>query len=75
MMRLRELPQRLLIALVRTYQFAVSPLLGPNCRFRPTCSEYFVLAVRKYGVLRGTCRGLLRIARCHPFHPGGIDLP
>jgi putative membrane protein insertion efficiency factor len=63
----------LLIAPVRVYQHLISPLLGPTCRFRPTCSEYFVQAVRKYGPLRGAWKGLCRIARCHPLHPGGDD--
>ena len=64
-----------LIGLVRGYQRFISPLLGPSCRFTPTCSEYFIQAVRKYGVLRGMWRGTLRILRCHPFHPGGYDPP
>ncbi|MBX3415015.1 MAG: membrane protein insertion efficiency factor YidD [Pirellulales bacterium] len=65
----------MLIALVRCYQVALSPLLGANCRFQPTCSAYFIEAVRKYGALRGGFRGILRICRCHPFHPGGYDPP
>lgn len=64
-----------LIALVRCYQIALSPLLGANCRFQPTCSAYFIEAVRKYGAVRGGFRGMLRICRCHPFHPGGYDPP
>ena len=63
----------MLILPVRIYQQLVSPLLGPTCRFNPTCSEYFIQAVRKYGPLRGAWRGLCRIARCHPLHPGGDD--
>lgn len=65
----------LLIALVRGYQWCLSPLLGPHCRYTPTCSEYFVQAVRKYGPWSGAWRGLRRIARCHPFRPGGYDPP
>ncbi|WP_206028688.1 membrane protein insertion efficiency factor YidD [Thalassoroseus pseudoceratinae] len=64
-----------MIGLVRGYQRFISPLLGPSCRFTPTCSEYFIQAVRKYGILRGTWRGVMRILRCHPFHPGGYDPP
>lgn len=64
-----------MIGLVRGYQRFISPLLGPSCRFTPTCSEYFIGAVRKYGIIRGTWRGTLRILRCHPFHPGGYDPP
>ncbi len=66
--------KRAVIALVRGYQMLVSPLLPPNtCRFTPTCSAYMIDAVTKYGVLPGIWRGLKRIARCHPFHPGGYD--
>jgi len=69
------LPSWLLIAGVRLYQIFLSPVLGRQCRFQPTCSQYFILAVKKYGAVRGSCRGLLRICRCHPFHPGGYDPP
>ncbi|MEO2047194.1 MAG: membrane protein insertion efficiency factor YidD [Pirellulales bacterium] len=64
-----------LIFAVRTYQLLVSPWLGPRCRFQPTCSAYFIRSIKKYGVFRGTLRGLRRITRCHPFHPGGWDPP
>ena len=70
-----DLPKLLLIAAVRCYQFGLSPLLGPHCRFQPTCSTYFIQAVVKYGAVRGTWKGALRICRCHPFHPGGYDPP
>jgi hypothetical protein len=69
------LPSWLLIAAVRLYQITLSPVLGRQCRFQPTCSQYFILAVKKYGAVRGSCRGVLRICRCHPFHPGGYDPP
>jgi hypothetical protein len=68
-----QIPGRLLIVTVRSYQLALSPLLGGRCRFHPSCSQYFIDAVRKYGAVRGTLRGLWRVARCHPFHPGGYD--
>lgn len=61
------------IALVRLYQRFVSPILGPTCRFRPTCSEYMVQALQKYGLGKGLWLGLRRIGKCHPFHPGGYD--
>ena len=61
--------------LVRQYQRFLRPLLGERCRFYPCCSEYFILSVRKYGLIRGGARGVARICRCHPFHPGGVDLP
>lgn len=64
-----------MIALVRCYQILISPLLGNCCRFTPSCSQYFILAVRKHGPLAGGWRGVCRIARCHPWHPGGHDPP
>lgn len=70
-----ELPRRLLIALVRFYQLAISPLFGPKCRFTPSCSQYFIEAVQKYGAMRGSWRGLRRICRCHPFGGSGFDPP
>ena len=66
--------KRIVIALVRGYQIILSPLLPPNtCRFTPTCSTYMIDAVSKYGVVRGVWKGIGRILRCHPFHPGGFD--
>jgi putative membrane protein insertion efficiency factor len=70
-----RLPALALIGLVRVYQYTLSPLLGRRCRFHPTCSNYMIAAVEKYGAIRGAFRGLRRIARCHPWRPGGIDLP
>lgn len=64
-----------MISMVRFYQRGISPLLGKNCRYEPTCSQYFVLAVQKYGPLRGAWKGFWRIMRCHPFRPGGFDPP
>ena len=72
---LRRLPSLVLIGLVRFYQLFISPFLGRNCRFHPSCSNYFIQAVEKYGPLRGAWKGMLRILRCHPFHPGGFDPP
>lgn len=62
-----------LIAPIRFYQYAISPLLGMNCRFRPTCSAYAVEAIKKHGPLRGSWLTLKRIVKCHPLHPGGYD--
>jgi putative membrane protein insertion efficiency factor len=70
-----QLPATLLIGAVRVYQWTLSPLIGRQCRFEPTCSAYFILAVQRYGAIRGTAKGILRIGRCHPFHPGGYDPP
>ena len=69
------LPSWLLIATVRLYQTLLSPLLGRNCRFTPSCSNYFIQAVRKYGALSGAARGIWRIVRCNPYNPGGFDPP
>ncbi len=60
---------------VRLYQIFLSPIFGRQCRFDPTCSHYFIGAVRKYGPIIGTIKGVGRICRCHPFHPGGDDPP
>ena len=70
----------LLIAGVRCYQIAISPLIHTvmplsGCRFTPSCSQYFIEAVRKYGPWKGSTKGVARICRCHPWHPGGYDPP
>lgn len=59
--------------LIKVYRLAISPLLPPSCRYAPTCSEYCYDAIAQYGLLRGGWLGLKRVARCHPFHPGGAD--
>lgn len=59
--------------LLRGYKRFLSPLLPPMCRFEPTCSVYTMQAVEKYGTLRGIWLGMRRLARCHPFNPGGWD--
>jgi putative membrane protein insertion efficiency factor len=66
---------RLLVFLLDGYKRWVSPLLPPACRFVPTCSEYARLAVLRHGPARGSTMALLRLLRCHPFHPGGVDVP
>ena len=65
--------KRVLIWLVRGYKRFISPLLPPACRFTPTCSEYAMEAIAKYGALKGGWMAIRRILRCHPFHPGGYD--
>jgi hypothetical protein len=70
-----DFPRWLLILIVRAYQLLLSPLLGRHCRFTPSCSNYFIEAVRKHGAAKGALRGIGRICRCHPFHPGGYDPP
>ena len=76
---LRNWPARaaiaVLVGLIRVYQATLSPLLGPACRFEPTCSRYMVGALRKYGLLRGFVKGVGRVCRCHPWNPGGYDPP
>ncbi len=72
---LRSLPAWLLIGMVKVYQWTLSPIVGRQCRFQPTCSHYFIGAVQKYGAIRGTLKGIARIARCNPFHKGGWDPP
>jgi len=69
------LPGWLMIGAVRMYQIFLSPLLGRNCRFTPTCSAYFIAAVKKYGAINGAIRGAWRICRCNPFNSGGFDPP
>ncbi len=72
---LYQLPAFLLIFAVKVYQVTLGPFLGGRCRFEPSCSVYFIEAVRKYGAVRGAVKGVLRISRCHPFHPSGYDPP
>lgn len=68
-----RLPALLLLAPIRAYRRWVSGLLPPRCRFAPSCSEYAEEAVRRHGALRGGWLATRRVARCHPFHPGGLD--
>jgi hypothetical protein len=70
-----RLPAAFLIFAVRLYQILLSPLLGRHCRFEPSCSAYFIGAVKQYGAVRGAARGLWRVCRCHPWNPGGYDPP
>ena len=59
--------------LIRIYQWTVSPMLGPRCRFHPSCSNYALEAINRFGVLRGGWLAVKRLGRCHPWHPGGFD--
>jgi putative membrane protein insertion efficiency factor len=68
-----ELLTKLLVGMVRGYKYAISPLLGSNCRFEPSCSEYAVEALRRYGPVKGTWLAAKRVGCCHPWHPGGFD--
>jgi putative membrane protein insertion efficiency factor len=58
---------------IRFYQLAISPYLGPRCRFHPTCSVYGYEAISRYGAIKGGYLTVRRILKCHPFHPGGFD--
>jgi len=69
----RALMQRALLALIQAYQLAVRPLLGPHCRFYPSCSAYAAEAIRRHGAGAGCWLALKRVARCHPMNPGGVD--
>ena len=68
-----QLPRRILASLVRGYQFAISPLLPPSCRFTPSCSQYALEAIIRHGAMKGGWLAARRLVRCHPFHPGGFD--
>ena len=65
--------QSVILEILRTYKRWLSPLLPSACRFHPTCSQYMMDAVQKYGAARGVWMGLRRLARCHPLNPGGLD--
>ena len=73
--RLRSFFGNFLIVGVRSYQICLRPILPTVCRFHPSCSEYFIEAVQKYGPVRGAAKGVYRICRCNPWHPGGYDPP
>jgi uncharacterized protein len=62
-----------LLALIRAYQLALSPMVGPACRFEPTCSRYAAEAIERHGAWRGGLLAMRRLMRCHPFRPGGYD--
>ena len=65
--------KQIAILLINIYRLFISPLKPPTCRFMPTCSDYALQAIEKYGILRGGKMAVRRILRCHPFHPGGYD--
>lgn len=65
--------KKLLLLLIKFYSLCISPHLGANCRFTPTCSRYAYLAIEKYGAVKGIYLAVKRILKCHPFHKGGYD--
>ena len=64
---------RLLLALIRSYRYALSPWWGNQCRYQPTCSEYAAEAIQRHGAWNGTWLAMCRVGRCHPWHAGGFD--
>jgi putative membrane protein insertion efficiency factor len=65
--------RKILILIIRAYQYLLSPLMGPSCRFYPSCSCYAQEALERHGVIKGSWLALRRLLRCHPWHPGGVD--
>ena len=65
--------KKIMIILIRFYQLCISPMLGNNCRYYPTCSQYAIEAIEKKGIIRGSWMAVKRICRCHPWHTGGYD--
>jgi len=70
-----HLPANIVIGMVKVYQWTLSPLIGRQCRFIPTCSNYMIQAVQKYGAVKGVLKGIWRVLRCHPFCKAGYDPP
>ena len=70
---MRPIISRAISGAIRFYQRFISPLLGINCRFYPSCSSFACEAIEKHGTLRGSWLSISRLCRCHPFHPGGVD--
>ena len=68
-----SIPKVIALALIRFYKRFISPLFPPSCRYVPTCSEYAMIALQRYGFLKGSWLAIKRISRCHPWHSGGYD--
>lgn len=69
-----KLPRKIVISLIKFYQLCISPRIGSHCKYYPTCSEYTKQAVDKYGIIKGSLLGIIRILKCNPFSKGGVDL-
>ncbi|KOA20307.1 putative membrane protein insertion efficiency factor [Clostridium homopropionicum DSM 5847] len=65
--------KKIILSIIKFYRKYISPLKRPSCRFYPTCSQYAIEAIEKYGVFKGVAMALKRISKCHPFNPGGFD--
>ena len=65
--------RRIFLLLLKVYQKVISPMFPPSCRFFPTCSEYSYQSIDKYGLIKGGWLSIIRLSKCHPFHPGGYD--
>jgi len=65
--------RKLFILLIQAYRYLISPLLGPHCRYHPSCSSYALTAVERHGAIRGGTMAVRRLCRCHPWHEGGFD--
>lgn len=72
-MKITRYPRSFALLLLRAYKYAISPMFPPSCRYTPTCSEYAVEAIDRYGVVRGSAMAVWRLLRCHPFVRGGYD--
>ena len=70
---INKIPRNLGIILIKVYRWVISPLIGPCCRYYPTCSEYGIIALKRFGLIKGSWLTIRRICRCHPFHEGGYD--
>jgi len=71
--RARRILKLAVLGVIKAYQWTVSPLLGPACRFYPSCSEYAHEAIQRHGMIAGSVLAVKRVLRCHPWHPGGVD--
>lgn len=71
--KVAEIPKSVALCAIRIYQLILSPFIGNQCRFHPSCSQYALEAIDAHGALKGTWLAIKRLGRCHPFHPGGFD--
>lgn len=69
----RDIPVMMAVGIIKIYRKFISPIKRPTCRFYPTCSQYAMESFEKHGIILGTYKALIRILKCHPFHPGGYD--